>query len=123
MSWKPSPANLAAALLLVPILASPAEAQGRGQGPKKTPAPPPVTIELAVNAAREVLVSQGFEVVRVEVNDDHHIVYYRAGNQGRGRGHGPPARMLVRRVEERVVLEGAPESLRLEIGIKLGIRL
>lgn len=115
--------NLAVALLLTPVLASSVAAQGRGHGPKKEADQPQVTVQVAVSAARDVLVAQGFEVVRVEVAEDRQVIYYRAGNQGRGRGHGPPARMVVRRVEERVVLEEAPESLRIEIGIKLGIRL
>lgn len=112
--------------LLIALLiggAPPLAAQGKGQGPKKAAAKERVTVELAVAATREVLVAHGFEVVRVEVKEDHHVVYYRAGNQGRGRGHGPPVRMIVRRVEERVVLEEAPDDLRLEIGIKLGIKL
>ena len=67
--------------------------------------------------------AQGFEVVRVETKDDYKIVYYRRGNRGRGRGLGPPARMIIRRVEDRIVLDEAPEGIRLEISVKLGIRL
>lgn len=111
-------------LLISGVLASSAHAQGRGQGKEKPAAHrPQVTVELAVSAARDVLAAKGFEVVRVEVAEDHQIVYYRAGNRGRGRGHGPPARMIIRRRAERVVVEEAPEGIRLEIGIKLGIEL
>ncbi len=125
MSWNKRWLGTAVCVLVVSAaLASPAHAQGRGQGKEKSANErPAVTVELAVSAAREVLVANGFEVVRVEVLDDHQIVYYRAGNQGRGRGHGPPARMIIRRSAERVVVEEAPDGIRLEIGIKLGIKL
>lgn len=107
--------------------ATPAWAQGRGREEKrpegKHEGAPKVTVELALSAAREVLGKQGYEVVRVEVEGDRQIIYYRAGNQGRGRGHGPPARMVIRRTEERIVLEDAPDGVRLEIGIRLGIKL
>lgn len=110
---------------LVAIAAAPAWAQGRGHGhPKKTvDAKPKVTVDLAVSAAKDVLVKQGFAVVRVETKGDRQIIYYRAGNRGKGKGQGPPARMIVRRSEDRIVLEEAPDALRLEIGIKLGIKL
>jgi hypothetical protein len=80
-------------------------------------------VDIALGAAREVLVAKGYEVVRVEVEGDRRIVYYRAGNQGRGRGQGPPMRMVIRMTEEKLVLDEAPEGLRVDIGIKLGIRL
>lgn len=105
--------------------AVPAAGQGRGQGPSKKDkeSKAPITVEFAVGAAREVLVAQGFEVFRVEVHDDYQVVHYRAGNNGRGRGHGPPAKLVIRQSETRVVLEEATPDLRLEIEVKLGIRL
>ena len=103
----------------------PAQAQGRGHAnTKKTEhAKPKVTVDIAVSAAKDVLVKQGFDVLRVETKGDRQIIYYRAGNRGKGKGQGPPARMIVRRSEDRIVLEEAPDALRLEIGIKLGIKL
>ncbi|MCH7875655.1 MAG: hypothetical protein IH965_10210 [Gemmatimonadetes bacterium] len=109
--------------VLAVVSAAPAAAQGRGNNARARRAAPRVSIDLAVSAAREVLVAQGFEVVRVETKDDYKIVYYRRGNRGRGRGFGPPARMIIRRVEDRIVLDEAPEGIRLEISVKLGIRL
>lgn len=126
MSWT---ATLLRRSLFVVMLAAagtaPALAQGRGHGnPKKTAAAKPkVTVDLAVSAAKAVLVKQGFDVLRVETKGDRQIIYYRAGNKGKGKGQGPPARMIVRRSEDRIVLEEAPDALRLEIGIKLGIKL
>jgi hypothetical protein len=112
------------------VLATPAAAQDRGHQdkdkpgkPKEHESRPQVTFEAALGATREVLVAKGFEVVRVEVQGQDRIVYYRAGNQGRGRGQGPPRRLIIRRVEERLVLVDAPDPIRVEIGIKLGIRL
>lgn len=113
-----------ALLVLTALGSTPASAQGRGdKGKSQEDGKSKVTVEVAVTAAKDVLVKQGFEVVRVEAKPDHHIIYYRAGNQGRGKGHGPPVRMIVRRVDDRVVLEEAPDGLRLEIGVKLGIKL
>ena len=103
------------------LFATPAAAQGRGH--RDQPDKPQVTYEAALGATRQVLVAKGFEVVRVEVQGDDRIVYYRAGNQGRGRGQGPPRRLIIRRTDERLVLVDAPDEVRVEIGVKLGIRL
>jgi len=103
------------------LFVAPAAAQGRGHQDK--PEKPQVTFEAALGATREVLVAKGFEVIRVEVQGDDRIVYYRAGNHGRGRGQGPPRRLIVRRTGERLVLVDAPDEVRVEIGVKLGIRL
>ncbi len=109
--------------VLAVVSAAPAAAQGRGNNARERRAAPRVTIDLAISTAREVLVAQGFEVLRVETKDNYKIVYYRRGNRGRGRGLGPPARMIIRQVEDRIVLDEAPEGIRLEISVKLGIRL
>lgn len=109
-----------AALVLAVLWAAPVAAQGQGNRNQDKSR---VTVDIALGAAREVLVAKGYEVVRVEVEGDRRIVYYRAGNQGRGRGQGPPMRMVIRMTEEKLVLDEAPEGLRVDIGIKLGIRL
>ena len=82
-----------------------------------------VTVALGVSAARDVLVAHGFRVVRVETRDGAQIIYYRRGNRGRGKGKGPLRKIVVRRVAERVVFDEAPDDIRVDIGIKLGIRL
>jgi hypothetical protein len=117
-----------AALLLALLWAAPAWAQGQGRGNRGRPdeghdSKPKVTVDIALGAARDVLVAKGYEVVKVEVEGDRRIVYYRAGNQGRGRGQGPPQRMVIRFADERLVLDDAPEGVRVDIGIRLGIRL
>jgi hypothetical protein len=102
--------------------ATPAWAQGRGK-PDRGPDQPAVTLDLALSATRAVLVGQGYEVMRVETLADRQIITYRAGNQGRGRGKGPPMRMVIRRVENRIVLDDTPDAIKLEIGVRLGIKL
>ena len=121
----PNPSRLFLMLCALSIAAAlPATAQGRGRGPQGAKeAKAPITVSVAVGAAREVLTAQGFDVTRVEVHNDYHVVHYRAGNRGRGRGHGPPARLVIRRADTQVVLEEATVDLRVEIEIKLGIRI
>ena len=125
MSNRLNPSRLLLLLCALSVaVALPATAQGRGRGhPRAKEAKAPITVSVAVVAAREVLTAQGFEVTRVEVHDDYHLIHYRAGNRGRGRGHGPPARLVIRRTDTQVVLEEATVGLRLEIEIKLGLRI
>lgn len=104
------------------LSATPAWAQGKGK-PDRGPDQPAVTLDFALSATRDVLVGQGYEVVSVETLADRQIITYRAGNQGRGRGKGPPMRMVIRRVENRIVLDDTPDELKLEIGVRLGIKL
>jgi hypothetical protein len=113
------------ALAAVVVLgAAPAWAQKQKEpAGKKDKDPATVTLDVALSATKQVLVKQGFEVVSVETLSDRQIVTYRAGNQGRGKGKGPPVRMVIRRVENRIVLDDAPDELKLEIGVTLGIKL
>ena len=117
-------APLAIAVCLTAVVSLPATAQGNGRGRGQAREPRrSVTVELAVTATREVLAAKGFDVVRVETDDDVQIVYYRRGNRGRGRGLGPVERLVIRRSADTIVVEEAPDELRIEIGVKLGIRL
>jgi hypothetical protein len=102
------------------LASTPSWAQGKSKDRKTSPK---VTMEAAISVTKDVLVKSGFEIVRVEVEQDRRIVYYRAGNQGRGKGQGPPVRMVLRQTEERLVVEEAPEALKIEIGVRLGIKL
>lgn len=115
--------GVAAVLLMTALSTTPVLAQGRGHDRgKPDPEKPKVTVQLTVSTARDVLLKQGYEVVRVEPREGYQIIYYRAGNRGRGRGQGPPARMIVRQVENRIVLEDAPEQVRVELGVRLAIK-
>lgn len=102
-----------------------AGAQGKGHGNKGNKVPPGqakkvASPERAVSVARDVLVAQGFTVVRVEQLDGRQVVYYRRGNMGRGKGQGPLMKMYVRPTADRIVFEQAPPKALIEINLKLG---
>jgi len=73
----------------------------------------------ARSVTREVLVRQGFEVVRIETAGSDQVVYYRRGNMGRGRGKGPMAKMIIRRVENRIVFVDTPDAILVDINVRL----
>ena len=127
-------ATLGAALIMLAAAAPAAEAQGRGHGkqggqakPAKHAHTPPgqakkrVTTSHAVIVTRDVLVSQGFRVVRVERLGDAQVIYYRRGNNGRGRGLGPVERLVVRPAGEIVAFEAAPRPVLLAVNVRLGL--
>jgi len=101
-------------LLLAAVFAAPLAAQGRG--PKKEFVVAP---DRAISVTREVLVRQGYEVVRIEVSGNDRIIWYRRGNMGRGRGKGPLVKMIVRRVENRIIFVDTPDAILVDINVKL----
>jgi len=68
---------------------------------------------------RQVLVNQGFELVRVENVGNDRIVYYRRGNMGNGKGKGPPLKFIIRRVGNRVVFVDTPNTVLVDVNAKL----
>jgi len=100
-------------VLLVVLAATPLAAQGKG--PKKYA----VSNDRALVVTKEVLVKQGYEVVRVENSGRDYIVWYRRGNRGRGKGKGPPVRMVIHRTEDRVVFLSAPSAVLVDIDVRL----
>lgn len=74
----------------------------------------------AVVVAREVLVKHGYEVVRVDVVKDTRVIYYRAGNRGRGKGKGKLEKIVVRREPDRVVFVDAPSKVLVDINVRIG---
>ncbi len=101
-------------LALGTMAAAPAHAQGRGKGKHYA-----VSADRAMGVTRTVLERQGFEVVRVVHSGDAQVIYYRAGNHGRGRGKGPLERMVIRTVERRIVFEDTPSAILVDIDLNL----
>lgn len=103
------------ALALAAAAALPAQAQGRGRGPKHYA----VTTDRAIVATRKVLVHHGYEVIRIVDKGPDRIVWYRAGNRGRGRGKGPPMKMIIHREADRVVFVDTPSAILVDIDVRL----
>jgi hypothetical protein len=114
------PRRIAAGLALVvaalAISVAPVQAQGKGKGKDKHYA---VSSDRAVNVTRTVLVRQGYDVVRVERVGTTQVVWYRAGNRGRGKGKGPLQKMVIRTVERRIVFEETPPAIMVDIDVNL----
>jgi hypothetical protein len=96
------------------LAAVPAAAQGQGHKKEFVIAP-----DRAISVTREVLVRQGYEVVRIETVGNDQVVYYRRGNMGRGKGKGKLVKMVVRRVENRVVFVNTPDAILVDINLRL----
>jgi hypothetical protein len=90
---------------------------GREHGKKKV-----VTADQAIFATRQVLVSHGYEIVRVETFRTTRVVYYRRGNMGHGKGMGPVERIVIRPEPDRVVfVSPPPRGLMVDINVRLGM--
>jgi hypothetical protein len=104
--------------LAVLLLAGVAPAFAQGHGPKKEFV---VEQSHAVSVTREVLAHQGFQVIRIETHGHDQVVYYRRGNMGQGKGQGPPMKLIIRRVENRVVFVDTPDAVLVDINVRLRI--
>jgi hypothetical protein len=107
-------AGLALAVLALAVSIAPAHAQGKGKDKHYA-----VSNDRAVTVTRNVLVRQGYDVVRIERVGATQVVYYRAGNRGRGRGKGPVEKMIIRTVERRIVFENTPPAIMVDIDVNL----
>jgi hypothetical protein len=106
--------GLALALSALALSVAPAHAQGKGKDRHYA-----VSNDRAVTVTRNVLVRQGYDVVRIERVGATQVVYYRAGNRGRGRGKGPVQKMVIRTVERRIVFENTPPAIMVDIDVNL----
>ena len=106
--------GLAVLVAAMTMAAAPAQAQGKGKGKHYA-----VSGDKAMSVTRTVLERQGYEVVRVVRDRDTQVIYYRRGNNGRGKGKGPMERMVIRTVERRIVFEEVPSAILVDIDIKL----
>jgi len=107
-------------LFLVAVTAT-AEAQGHGKGKGGHPhGMPPgqakkrVSPDDAVIVTRNVLVEQGYSIVRVERVSGTQVVYYRRRSE-------PVQRIYVRPSNEVVVVEQAPKPVLLQVNLRLGL--
>ena len=107
-------AGLALAVLALAVSVVPAHAQGKGKDKHYA-----VSNDRAVTVTRNVLVRQGYDVVRIERVGLTQVVYYRAGNRGRGKGKGPLQKMVIRTVERRIVFEDTPPAIMVDIDVNL----
>ncbi len=96
------------------LTGTPVFAQG---GPKKYK----VSTDRAIVVTREVLIHQGFEVIRIEQRDADQVVWYRQGNSGRGKGKGPPLKLVIHRDVDRVIFVDAPPAILVDIDVRLRI--
>ena len=103
---------LGSAVVVLCLAATPLAAQGNGKRYK-------VTHDRAVTVTREVLVRQGYEVVRIETEGPTQVVYYRAGNRGKGKGKGRVEKMVIRREAERVIFVDTPPAILVDIDVRL----
>jgi hypothetical protein len=103
-----------AIVALLGIITAPAHAQGKGNEKHYR-----VSSDKALSVTRTVLVEQGYHVVRVERVGATQVVYFRRGNNGRGKGKGPLQRMVIRTVRDRVFFEEAEPSVLVNIDVKL----
>jgi hypothetical protein len=106
--------GLALAVAALAVSVVPAHAQGKGKDKHYA-----VTTDRAVSVTRTVLVRQGYDVVRIERVGVTQVVYYRAGNRGRGKGQGPLQRMVIRTVDRRIVFEDTPPAVLVDIDVNL----
>ena len=107
-------AGLALALSALALSVAPAHAQGKGKDKHYA-----VSNDRAVTVTRNVLVRQGYDVVRIERVGATQVVYYRAGTRGRGRGKGPVEKMIIRTVDRRIVFEDTPPAIMGDIDVNL----
>src|SRR5687768_1196460 len=92
----------------------PAQAQGKSKAKHYA-----VSGNKALSVSRSVLIQRGFHVVRVERVGPTQVIYFRRGNNGRGKGKGPLQRMVIRTVRDRVYFEEAEPSVLVDIDVRL----
>jgi len=100
-------------VLLLALAATPLMGQGKANKGFE------VSDDRAVTVTREVLVKDGYDVVRVERVGEAQVVYYRRGNMGKGKGKGPLQKMVIRRVANRIVFEDTAPDILVNIELKL----
>lgn len=106
--------------VLLSTLVLPAGLAAQGHGPKHYE----VTTDRAYVVTHDVLGRHGFEVIKIENDGDDRVIWYRRGNNGRGKGKGPMEKMIIRRIpaERRVVFVDAPSDVLVDIDVRLNLQ-
>lgn len=109
--------------VLLCFLSGAAYAQGKAHDhhdkAKRKPGEYVVTTDRAIVVTRDVLGRHGYRVVRVEDDGDTRVIWYRAGNNGRGKGQGRLEKLVIRRERERVVFVDTPPQFLVDIDVRL----
>jgi hypothetical protein len=80
-----------------------------------------VTTPQAVLVTRNVLTSNGFQVVQVVPRGQSQVIYYRRGNNGNGRGLGPVQQIVIIPNGQTVQFQSVPQTLLGTILNRLGM--
>jgi hypothetical protein len=138
--------RIAVAAMLT-VVAMPAHAQGKAKGKEKKGEKPVVvtskgevvaadkktakeidktarkrvTTSQAVLVTRDVLVTNGYQIVNVVPSGTTQVIYYRRGNMGKGRGLGPVQKIYVVPSGEIVAFRSVPDPLLSTILRRLGM--
>ena len=80
-----------------------------------------VTTSQAVIVTRDVLVTNGYQIVNVVPSGTTQVIYYRRGNMGKGRGLGPVEKIYVVPSGEVVTFRSVPSPLLSTILRRLGM--
>jgi hypothetical protein len=75
----------------------------------------------AVIVTRDVLISNGYQVVNVVPSGTSQVIYYRRGNRGNGRGLGPVEKIIVVPAGDVVRFTSGPQPLLATILRRLGM--
>jgi hypothetical protein len=92
-----------------------AKAKSVARGPKK------VSASQALIVTREVLLTNGYQVVNVVPTGATQVIYYRRGNRGNGRGLGPVQKMVIVPAGDIVRFQSVPDPLLTTILRRLGL--
>ena len=107
--------SLALSAFLTGLILSPAAAQDKA---KKSFS---VSADLVLDATKLALVEEGYDVVKLDQQEELLVVYYRRGNMGKGKGKGPMERMVIRRQRDVIIIEEAEPSILLKIQVTLNL--
>jgi hypothetical protein len=103
-----------AAVAALTLSTAPLAAQGNGKRYA-------VSDDHAISVTRQVLVSQGYDVVEIETKGTEQIVYYRLGNKGKGKGKGKLQKMVIKREANKVVFVDTPSTIMVDINVRLSL--